>query len=62
MKDLKQYKAIYSKKFTAEQEDAIMIAELHQPKDTELENVIEVNEKVSDLFTELGNMFNPNKK
>ena len=62
MKDLKQYKAIYSKKMTCEQKDAVYIAKLKQPKDTELENVIEIDEKVSDLFSELAEMFNPNKK
>ena len=62
MKDLKQFKALYSKKMTCEQKDAIRIAKLHQPKDTELENVIEIDEKVSDLFTTLAEMFNPNKK
>ena len=38
---MKQFKAIYTKKFTAEKEDAVSIAKLHQPKDAVLENVIE---------------------
>ena len=42
---MKQFKAIYTKKFTAEKEDAVSIAKLHQPKDTILENVIETGYK-----------------
>jgi len=48
---LTQFKAIYTKKFTAEPEDAIYIAKLHKPQNTELENVVE--SKDFDLFETL---------
>ena len=48
---LRQFKAIYTKKITAEPEDAVYIAKLHKPQNTELENVVEA--KDFDLFETL---------
>ena len=57
---MKQFKAIYTKKFTAEPEDAVYIAKLHQPENTELENVVE--SKNFDLFENLAAATKPDKK
>jgi len=57
---MKQFKAIYTKKFTAEPEDAVYIAKLHQPENTELENVVE--SKNFDLFETLAAATKPDKK
>ena len=69
---MKNFKAIYSKEYECEIKQAIQIAKLYQPKDTKLENVIQIDrsvseifedndKKVNDLFEDLAQMFNPNK-
>lgn len=57
-----KFKATYVKTFEAEREDAIMIAELKQPKDSICVNVeqIEDDEQQDDLFELLAGALNPN--
>ncbi|MDH4127111.1 MAG: hypothetical protein OEV44_00045 [Spirochaetota bacterium] len=58
---MKKFKSTYAKVFNAEYKDAINIAMMLQPPNTELENVIEIEDTQFDLFSELEKMFNPNK-
>jgi hypothetical protein len=57
---MKKFKAIYTKTFEAEHEDALRIALLNQPAGTELENVEEVEESnLHPLFEQIFEDCNP---